>query len=309
MASEADVMGGNRWALVLAGGDGTRLQELTRQISGAPIPKQYCRILGKRTMLQTTIRRVGRWAPRQRLVVVLNRNHLALARQQLHGVAAENMLVQPCNRDTGPGILFALLRLAQRDPQAIVAAFPSDHYVGNDATFMHCVERAGDLVATTPDQIVLLGIRPDRVETSLGYILPGGPAADLVIGKPSAFHVGAFFEKPSAELATRLVAQGGLWNCFVMVFRVARMLELLRRRLPVEYAGMLAAVHDSNDHAQLYERLRSWNFSSQFLTLIPEHLSVLCVEDVRWDDWGTPEAIYRTLSLLNPPQFIARWRH
>src|SRR5207253_5128670 len=149
------------WALVLAGGDGTRLRELTRLISGAPIPKQYCRILGDRSLLEATLARVAPLVPRERTVVIVNRGHLELAWSQLAALPAQNLLVQPGNRDTGPGVLFSLLALARRQPDATVAVFPSDHHIGDERRFRAHVARMAQLVDEHPEKVALLGVEPD----------------------------------------------------------------------------------------------------------------------------------------------------
>ncbi|MFI5394217.1 MAG: sugar phosphate nucleotidyltransferase [Candidatus Binatia bacterium] len=168
---------GKHWAVVLAGGEGTRLQELTRQITGSPIPKQYCRIMGERSMLETTLIRTQRYVPVDNTLVVINSTHLDIAREQLHPLPDGNILVQPCNRDTGPGLLFGLLALVRRDPAAIVGLFPSDHYVGDDRGFIDHVGHATRVVEEMPDKIVVLGIRPDHPEPGYGYIMPAGQYA------------------------------------------------------------------------------------------------------------------------------------
>src|SRR5205807_4368336 len=86
---------GRLWALVLAGGDGTRLQALTRVIAGAPIPKQYCRITGDRSLLELTVARTSRIFPPSRTLVIVNRDHLPVARPQLRSLPVENVVVQP----------------------------------------------------------------------------------------------------------------------------------------------------------------------------------------------------------------------
>src|SRR5690349_6719100 len=90
------------WALVLAGGDGTRLQGITRLIAGAPIPKQYCRILGSSSLLETTLRRIAPLVAVERTLAIIQRAHLPIARPQLVSIEARNVLVQPRNLDTGP---------------------------------------------------------------------------------------------------------------------------------------------------------------------------------------------------------------
>jgi mannose-1-phosphate guanylyltransferase len=279
------------WALVLAGGDGTRLQALTRQLAGAPIPKQYCRITGDRSMLEATLARVAGLVPTAHIVAIVNRDHLRFAEGQLDAIPAPNVLVQPRNRDTGPGLLFSLLELERRDPRAMVAVFPSDHYIREDRTFLAHVARAFHLVRQLPEKIVLLGMTPDRIDPGLGYVEPGRPLAGPA--GAGTFHVAAFVEKPEAETAEQIVRRGGMWNSFVMVFRLDRMLSLLRRRRLADYAALQRADHDA------YASLAPWNFSRDFLAHVPEALVVLRVCDVGWSDWGTPESIERTLLALN----------
>lgn len=285
------------WAVVLAGGDGIRLQELTRQITGSPIPKQYCRIMGKRSMLETTLLRTQFYAPLDRTVVVLNADHLEVAREQLRPLPAEHVLVQPCNRDTGPGLLFALLGVARRDASATVAVFPSDHYVGEDRAFIDHVAHASQVVRQVPDKIVLLGIQPDHPETSYGYIVPASVPAH-VSGERVTYQVECFHEKPPVHVAQGLLNRGGLWNSFVMVFQIARMLELLRQLLPLDYECIGAAQSDPVALREAYRHLRPWNFSHDFLMRIPQHLAVVPVSDVYWSDWGTRDLIERTLNRL-----------
>jgi mannose-1-phosphate guanylyltransferase len=292
------------WGLVLAGGDGTRLQALTRAVAGKPIPKQYCRLAGDRSLLQATLARIAPLVAPRRTVVVLNRDHLDLASEQVGSVPAGNLLVQPLNRDTGPGLLFSLLRLASRAPGATVAVFPSDHYVRDDAGFLAHVEEAVELVTLRPDRIVLLGVRPDRAEPGLGYIEPTAPSP---AGAPGGgLGVAAFHEKPTADDAERIIRRGGLWNSFVMAFRAERVLHLLRETRPVDYRHM-ATIADRRDiPAPAYRALPAWNFSADFLARVPDRLLAVAVGDVGWSDWGTPEAIARTLgSLADPPPW---WR-
>ncbi|MBI1815127.1 MAG: NTP transferase domain-containing protein [Deltaproteobacteria bacterium] len=285
--------------LVLAGGDGTRLQELTRELTGAPIPKQYCRLLGERSLLEETVERARHIVPPARTVVVINHDHLPIVGEQLRGVPPHNIFVQPCGRDTGPGLLFALRQLAQRDRTTIVAMMPSDHYVGDNRAFAAHVEHAAQIVRAHPRKVAVLGIRPDRAEPGLGYIMP----STRVRGVANAFRVAAFQEKPTAESARKLIENGALWNSFVLVFRVDRMLELIEQAAPCETARLRAATESPHDLAAGYRALAPWNFSTQVLARITEHLVAVRVDDIHWSDWGTRESIEQTLHALRrvPP--------
>src|SRR5574340_1280971 len=235
------------WALVLAGGDGKRLQELTCEIAGAPIPKQYCRLLGQQSLLQSTLARTQHLTPHGRTLVLINDNHRELAQGQVGMVPSGNLLVQPGNRDTGPGLLFGLLSLARVHPNSTVAVFPSDHFVDDEPAFVAHVEQAVRVVTLYPDKIALLGIQPDRPTPGFGYLVPARP-----LGISGASHVAGFWEKPSAEMAGELVVRNGLWNSFVMVFQLSRMLSLLQRLVPQEIDLMREALGNPQVLARHY---------------------------------------------------------
>ncbi|HSW40119.1 MAG TPA: sugar phosphate nucleotidyltransferase [Acidobacteriota bacterium] len=282
-------------SLLLAGGDGRRLQAFTKEVSGTPIPKQYCRLLHGSSLLEATLFRTSFFSQSEKIYVIVNRSHLELAGDQLSMIPDRNILIQPLNRDTGPGLIFSLFQIEQLYSDAIVAVFPTDHYVSNDRAFIAHVLRAAEIISSIPEKIAILGIAPDRPEPGYGYILPAGTLGTA----HGVYRVEAFMEKPDPARADHIIAKGGLWNTFVMVFRLSRMIELLKIYVPDEFKEM-AAVRDRPDKAEkIYASLVSWNLSRHFLSLIPEHLIALEISDVDWSDWGTRESIERTYQALN----------
>jgi len=293
------MMTGSFWALVLAGGDGTRLRSLTHVIAGKPIPKQYCRILGPRSLLETTLWRIAPLVSAERTLAIVNRDHLPIARSQLTSLDVHNVVVQPRNLDTGPGVLLSMLEVARRDPDATVAMFPTDHYVRDADAFRQTIGRMRRVVLALPRKIALLGARPEHADSGYGYIVPGQRLA----AGDDTFAVLGFREKPAAAVAADMVHQGALWNTLVMVARVRRVLELLRARRPTA----VALLEDTPPAAlaAAYDGLQAWNFSDELLSSIPEHLVVTRADDLGWSDWGTPEAIERSFAAMG---VVPPWR-
>src|SRR5262249_8871019 len=182
-----------RWAIILAGGDGTRLRELTRRLAGDDRPKQFCPLLGDDALLDETRRRVGLGVPTSQTFFSVTAAHERFYAPLLADVRCDQIVVQPRNRGTAPAILYALLRMAEVAPNDAVAILPSDHFVSDDARFMAHVDAAFDLVGARPDLVALLGLAPDRAETEYGWIEPAQP----VIGPagPSSYGVRRFWEK------------------------------------------------------------------------------------------------------------------
>jgi mannose-1-phosphate guanylyltransferase len=212
----------NRAAIILAGGDGTRLATLTRRVDGVHVPKQFCAVLGEIPLLNQTRRRVSLSVPAERVSFVLNKEHERFFSPLLADVSRQNLIVQPRNRGTAPAILYSLLRLAESAPRTSVLLMPSDHHVGDEAALMKYVDLAFTAVQEQPHPTVLVGIAPDEPETAYGWIEPT-PATDM--GRQcKTLPVRRFWEKPSREVARELMATGCLWNTFIMVVNCRRFL-------------------------------------------------------------------------------------
>jgi len=300
---------GSEWAVILAGGDGTRLKPLTRQIAGDERPKQFCSVLGRHTLLEETQSRAALELARERTLYVVNRAHESYYAPILADQATENLIVQPCNRGTAPAILYSLLRIAARDPHALVAFFPSDHYISDNAKFMSQIRIALDTARRHRDLVVLIGLEPESPEVEYGWIEP----AQAIGGAAKVFAVRRFWEKPNKMLAQVLQLRGCLWNSFVMVASAQALLDIIESALPALYRSfacltpLFSSGAESKVMVRLYDRLDEVNFSHQVLSLKPERLAVLKVTGVRWNDLGEPKRVMASLDMAGVrPQWIEK---
>lgn len=293
---------GERCAVILAGGEGARLRSLTRAIAGDDRPKQFCPIIDGRTLLDVTRDRVRMGIAPENIFFSLTAKHERYYRASLCDVPAARRIVQPENKGTAPAILYSLMRIAVERPNATVAFFPSDHFFADDEGFMEQVDSAFHAAALNPDSVVLLGIEPDKAESSYGWI---EPAKSLFGAEARSFsRVERFWEKPSAAIADRLMSTGCLWNSFVMVGRVDAFLAMFREHLP----GMFRMFNISRPYfghepekaivRSIYAWIKETNFSSEVLERAVEKLMVMRVADVDWTDLGEPQRVLGTLSDL-----------
>jgi mannose-1-phosphate guanylyltransferase len=290
------------WALILAGGDGTRLRPLTRRIAGDERPKQFCPLVGSETLLDRTRRRTALLVPPHRTLLVLTESHERFYASLLADVAPGCLVVQPANRSTAPAILYGLLRLALQAPDDPVVILPSDHFFSNDGAFMAQVGAAFEAVTARPDLVILLGAAPDTPETEYGWIEPA--EAIPADGPCPLFRVSRFWEKPSPPLAQTLLARGCLWNTFVMVGAVSAFLALIRSTAPGLYEAFLrlqpslGTLGETEAARALYAALPPMNFSDYILAGSRSNLAVLPVHGVGWSDWGESERVLAALARM-----------
>jgi mannose-1-phosphate guanylyltransferase len=300
-----DAWVGGTWALVLAGGEGSRLQALTTTPNGVVVPKQFCSLRGGPSLLTQALIRAGSVAPTIQTCAVVAAQHRWWWELPLGALPKENVFVQPENRGTAHGVLLALLRLETRDPSANVLMIPADHFIRHEALFARSLRQVAELAARMDDEVYLLGADPERADTELGYIVP----ADRKRHRPT--RVLSFVEKPDPARIHGLLKAGALWNMFIVAGSVGALLDLYDLSHGSSVAQMRAVIsgkkHRAIDNASLaaiYQQLPSVDFSRDLLEPQATKLRVLGVPPCGWNDLGTPKRVVETL--LQPPAEFER---
>ena len=294
------------WSMVLAAGDGTRLAALTVDSQGQSVPKQFCSLRGKSSLLQGALGRAAHVAAPERVCTIVADKHRRHWEPMLKGLPPENIVVQPRNCGTATGILLSVLAILDRDPLARIVFLPADHYVQDEAALAAALDMMVAQLRRHEDQLLLLGIKPEEADAELGYIVPGPQGASGVHA------VAHFVEKPSVERARSLLGEGALWNSFIFAVHGATLLGLMRERMPdtvraMETALARDAIHRGGGALEaLYRELPQLDFSREIVQGAEDRLRVVASAPCGWTDLGTPKRVIETLRRQRPTR--TSWR-
>jgi len=279
------------YGVILAGGTGERFWPLSRREK----PKQFLPLFGERTMLQLTMKKLNGLIDAKNVFVVTDKAYEDLVADQLPELPPQNIISEPCGRDTAAAVGLAAEHIAHRDPQGVMVVLPADHYIADVKEFRR-VLKAGIDVAGEGKWVLTIGIRPSRPETGYGYIQQGeqqGERQGTAIYKAVAFH-----EKPDLDRALKYLDSGNyLWNSGMFIWRVDLIRSLIASFLPQLDAGLaqIAAsidrVEEEQVTAAVYQDLPRISVDYGIMEKCNEVLVIPAT--FGWDDVGCWTALAR----------------
>jgi len=295
------------WAVVLAGGEGSRLRKLTTTQEGLVVPKQYCSLRGSACLLQDALTRAGTVAMSSHICTVVAAQHRRWWTSAVASLNEANVFVQPQNQGTAYGILLALLRLEMRNPSATVILLPADHYFRDEEAITRVLRVAGNLASANPRATYLMGAEPESPDPELGYVLP----KERILDRPAA--IVGFTEKPKPDYARELLSLGALWNLFILVGSIGTLLELFEEDYPNAVSEMREALKceaagDRESVDKLYKGIAPLDFSRDILEVQATRLQVIRVPNCGWTDLGTPQRVEATIRSMTVSAGIAQRR-
>ncbi len=281
--------------VIMAGGGGTRLWPVSRLRT----PKQSQPFGDRETLLQKTFKRLRTGWAASDIFVSTNTEQYPILHRQLPTLAKRQYILEPSRRETAPAIGLAAAYLHKKNPQAIMVTANSDAYIREVPEYVAILRAAGQAVARTPDQTVLIGIKPRYPDTGLGYIKMDSQVDN--IGRHEIFRVERFVEKPNLATAKRYAASWQyLWNPAMFVFRVDAMLDKFRRWLNPSYRllmQMQAAMGTTREQAvirRLYPKMQK--ISIDYGIMEKDRDMRVLPADLTWADIGNWRAVYDVLS-------------
>ncbi len=275
----------NTYALILAGGSGTRFWPLSRNNK----PKQLLDLFGTGTLLEQTIRRLEGLVPFENILILTNSLQEDAVRALAPMLPAENIFAEPAKRDTAPAVALGIGLIAARNPNAVMMVLPSDQLIQDTVAYQN-VMRDALATAATSAGLVTIGIKPTWACPSYGYIERGDRAAINGLKLQNALvEVKRFREKPNAELAEQFLAQGNFtWNAGMFVWSLPTVIQQLTSHAP-QLAGFISELRKSKDMVA--------TVAAQFPKLTPISIDYALMESADrvynieatfdWDDVGS----------------------
>lgn len=280
-------MNKNNHLVIMAGGIGSRFWP----ISTTSRPKQFIDILSNgKTLIQETVERFKGICPSENVWVVTSEQYAEIAKKQLPDIPEENILLEPCQRNTAPCIAYATWRIMKRNPDANIIVTPSDHYVADKNEFRKIISTALDFI-TDNDVIVTIGITPSRPDTGYGYIEAEQNSSEGIT------KVRSFKEKPDLDTAKEYIAQSNyMWNSGIFAWNAKTISSAITRfepKIAEIFEGIKEYLGTDAEHIYINEHFPNCrNISIDYAVLERADNVFVCPANFGWNDLGTWGSLY-----------------
>ena len=278
----------NNYIVIMAGGSGTRLWPLSRKEN----PKQFQFLTSEdKTLIQETYDRVSSLTVPKQIFVSTTAQYANLVKKQLPDIPHENIIIEPCGRDTAPAMGLVAHTIHKRDPGAVITTTPSDHAITNPENYITTVQTAFSVIENHPEQFGLIGINPTEPSTELGYIQLGDELNERYNDR--VFAANAFKEKPDAKTAKKYLSNWAyLWNAAYFVFKASTFIEMLNTHTPhiLEALEKMDSTDDTKQY-EIYSALPREPIDTVILEKLSPQERFVVPADLIWSDVGN----WRTL--------------
>jgi mannose-1-phosphate guanylyltransferase len=283
------------WTVLLAGGEGRDFGDFSVHMFGNSIPKQFWSLDGTGGMMGWALARARRLAPKEHMIAITRADHARWAAPRFRDLPPENVLVEPADRGSAPGLFLALTKITQADPEAIVVLLPCDHHVEEERVLSEAILDAAS-VAAASHRIVLLGAAADGTGAECAWILPKGERR-ASRGAPRA--VGCILNHHELPATDRLARDGAFVSTGIVVASGASLVAQFAATVPDlvrECVGHMIETRDERGSLEaLYEGLSPRDFNRDVLNGSPESLAVARIPTCGWTDLGTPAKLQEFL--------------
>lgn len=280
----------NYYAVIMAGGGGTRLWPLSRKDQ----PKQMLRLFDERSLFQVAVDRLeGVFTP-ERIIVVTIREQVEMLSAECPQIPEQNYIIEPLPRGTASVVGLAAIQLKNKDPNAIMAVLTADHFIRDEDRFRELLRVAQEVAED--DYLVTLGIEPTYPSTGFGYIQRGNELGHY--RQHLVYQVERFKEKPDKKHAVEmLAAKDHYWNSGMFFWRVERVLDEFSRQMP-DLSETLAAIADAlgtPDEQDVIQRLWPQIEPETIDFGVMENaqqVAVIPASDLGWSDVGSWDSLF-----------------